>query len=180
MELSVLTKQRELLRVESDSFYDWNNIEVATALEPSKDLLGLLKRIDQSFEIVDFHGIPCCVMHRDLYFYDPPLSAKSPGSKAVYYARSRVKINGLLLQHLPPQTITSRHYHEAKTETYYNLEGRCLIEVDGEDILLDKCSYEIPPNVVHQVRTEDCASLTLLEIIGDPEGLSMDDHHYVE
>ncbi len=180
MELSIFTKQRELVRATVDSFDDWNNIEVATLLEPSKDLLELFKRNGQSFEIVDYHGISCCVMHRDLYFYHPPLSAKSSGSKAIYYARSMVKMDGLLLQYLPPQTITSKHYHTAKIETYHNLEGRCLIEVDGEDILLEQSSHKIPPNVVHQVRTEDDASLTLLEIIGDPNGLSMDDHHYVE
>lgn len=180
MELSVLTRERMLVRKQFD-LIDMKDVNIATALKPNKDFIELLRIKNLLHKIIDFNGTPCVIFYsEDLYFYPELRLANSPKSNARYYARSKNKMDGLLLQYLPPHSNTSKHYHEEKIEIYHNLEGICLIESGHNKILLERCSYKVGKKIIHQVTTDETSSLTVLEIIGDPNGLSMDDHHYVE
>lgn len=114
------------------------------------------------------------------HIYRPPKKATSPGSEAIYWARSKDKKRGLLLQLLRPHSSTSQHYHRAKTESFHLIAGRAELVADKKVLPLeDGNTQTIQPGVIHQVRTESRPALTMMEIIGDPEGLSMKDHHYV-
>ncbi|MFC1697794.1 cupin domain-containing protein [Nanoarchaeota archaeon] len=113
----------------------------------------------------------------DLEFYSNPKRSKSDKSEAIYLARNREK--GLLLQYLPPHSHTSIHYHKIRTEIYHIIEGTCILNIDGNDILLSQGKYEVKPNMVHQVKTNQNPALTLIKIIGDPKGISLDDHFYL-
>jgi mannose-6-phosphate isomerase-like protein (cupin superfamily) len=181
MELNIITKQREFIRKPFDCspMPEGNDIEILTCLFPNVKLLDWIEKNKLPYEIVDFNGMPCCVAHNDLFFYDNPRKAKSPGSKALYLARSRDKFDGLLLQYMPPDSITSKHYHEKRLETYYNLEGKCLLNIDGKDHVLEKSVVAIRPGQVHQVRTLREPALTLLDM-SEGSCLSMEDHIYIK
>jgi mannose-6-phosphate isomerase-like protein (cupin superfamily) len=144
-----------------------------------------LKNNGYSVNFIDIEGFKCYIIDdKILYFYsEDKRKAKSPTSQAVYIARSEDKMKGLLLQLLMPHSTTSKHYHTMKTETFYNLEGSCILEIqeknEKREILLRNSYYTVRPNVIHQIRTENEPALTLIKIVGDPEGLSMHDHHYV-
>lgn len=117
--------------------------------------------------------------HRAFTFYAQPKKSHSPGSQALYLAEYRLSpTHILILQCLPPSTITSRHFHIHKTEIYHQLLGQSVVEVDGIDFPLAHASLTIEPRRVHQTRTLEQAALTLLEIIGPGDPLQ-DDHHYV-
>lgn len=130
---------------------------------------------------IDLAGIPYFLALRDFHMYDKNnQKAKSPNSEAIYIARSENKMDGLLLQYLPPNSKTSRHYHKHKTENYHLIAGKAKIETSvGNQTLEHATTHTIKPEVTHQVVTEKEPSLILLEILGDPEGLSMNDHNYV-
>jgi len=138
--------------------------------------------ISKDFSSEEFLSSPRLYLigHKNFYFYPPEKrSAKSSTSQAIYVARSADKKDGLLLQFLPPNSHTSKHYHKLKTETYHVLEGTAFLEVDGQSIELRHSAHIVFPNKVHTVYTKEEPALTLLLIQNDPEGLSMSDHNYV-
>jgi mannose-6-phosphate isomerase-like protein (cupin superfamily) len=125
--------------------------------------------------------------HNDLRIFAPEKrSARSPGSEAIYLGESRDRKDGLLLQFLPPNSHTSKHYHSSddrspKIETFHGMEGEGRIEVDGQDNLVrEGTAITVFPNSLHQLRTLDYPALVLLLIEGDEKGISMDNHHYVD
>lgn len=122
------------------------------------------------------------VGHKGFYIYpENKRKAKSPGSDAIYLARSEDKMEGLLLQMLPPHSKTSRHYHKTKTETFHAMEEGFLVNANGKSSGFPPSTFvTIEPNVVHQLYTDYKPALTLLLVEGDPKGLSMDDHNYIE
>jgi len=119
------------------------------------------------------------------HIYDPLKTSNSKGSAAIYLARSEDKMNGLLLQYLPPHSRTSAHYHTVQTETYYLLLGKASIETPGATIVLNvpgRSQATIKPGTqsaaTHSVITKDLPSLMVIQLVNCPGGLSMDDHHY--
>ncbi len=130
---------------------------------------------------IDLADIPYFVALRDFEIYNKEKQkARSPNSQSVYLAISKNKMDGLLLQYLPPHSATSLHYHQFKTEAYHIIVGKATLMNHGKEIILERAKSELVyPHSVHQVITHDEPSLILLEIIGDPKGLSMDDHIYV-
>jgi mannose-6-phosphate isomerase-like protein (cupin superfamily) len=155
-------------------------------LELIEHSVNKLKDNGYRINFIDINGsIKCYIIDNNiLYFYsEDKRKAKSPTSQALYIARSENKMRGLLLQLLMPHSTTSRHYHKMKTETFYNLEGSCILEIqegnEKREIILRNNFYTVKPNVIHRIRTENEPALTLIKIVGDPEGLSMQDHHYV-
>jgi mannose-6-phosphate isomerase-like protein (cupin superfamily) len=176
------------LIVYPDSFYIKEKLEQSRlprlVASFSEELLTGFIGGGEDFEIieVDFQERHLFVACHDFHFYPGQESKKSPGSQSIYYGRSKDKMDGLLLQYLPPNSRTSRHYHRLKTEIYHGIEGEAIIIVGEErnKLKLRKNKLEIFPGTVHQVITEDSPALTLLKIMGDPKGLSLDDHIYVE
>ena len=105
--------------------------------------------------------------------------SNSPTSNAVYIAKSKgLNGEGFLLQWLPKDSRTSRHFHKRETETYLNLDGECTLEVDERMIRLKHGIYTVKPYEIHQLFTEECPCLNLLHI----KGSSIDEleHYYVE
>lgn len=87
---------------------------------------------------------------------------------------------------MAPYSHTSKHYHEQQTETYYLIEGSVDVETDCAIIPLRVPGISqvtiLPgkPGSPHPLVTHEKPALTLLQIVNCPEGLSMEDHHYVE
>jgi mannose-6-phosphate isomerase-like protein (cupin superfamily) len=175
---------------ELSNIIDKIKIDVATIrVRDNKEFIepfvNELKNNGYSVNFIDIEGFKCYIIdNKILYFYpENKRKAKSPTSQALYIARSEDKMRGLLLQLLMPNSATSRHYHTMKKETFYNLEGSCILEIqegnEKREILLRNSFYTVRPNVIHRIRTENEPALTLIKIVGDPEGLSMHDHYYV-
>ena len=180
MEVSVINKKGELERKRINHIKNWDEINLLTAIDPDDETKSLLENTGLILNVVDLDDKVCYILHRSLHFYDGLQQAKSPTSKGRYVARSEDKRDGLLLQYMPPNSHSSKHYHKLKTETYYGLEGECLLEMDGKEVRLKGNVITINPKQIHQVKTGNQFALTLLVIKGDPRGLSMDDHNYVQ
>lgn len=100
-----------------------------------------------------------------------PLSAQNPFTTAdgstirslLDRTNAPVENQSLAEACLPPGGATQRHYHRLSEEFYFILEGRGIMEIDGEvrsvgpgDAIL------IPAGAWHQIRSEDR---------GDPGGV---------
>lgn len=159
--------------------------------EIEKEILTRGKKKEEfAFTNLDFDGVEYFLALKGFRIIpENKRKSKSATSNAIYIAESADKMDGLLLQYLPPQSRTSCHYHKGKTEAYHLVEGTAAILKKFPGRL---CNIWHPfdleaaePHIVfpfekHKVETDKFSSLTLLEIIGDPKGLSMDDHHYGE
>lgn len=114
-------------------------------------------------------------------FFEVPIRG-SPSSKALYLAKNNNK--GYLLQYLPPYSHTSEHYHQKKTETFLNLEGRVRViyrHVNSNleiKQILSQSSLTLQPYHWHRSMTDESPAVTLLHI--EPPDLSWDDHVYSE
>ena len=140
----------------------------------------MLKNVRKSglpYQIFDFFGEPIYIICNGLNL-DVPRKSSSLGSQAIYLIRKDAGIHSHLLQLMPPRSVTSRHYHRITTEYFHNLRGECTIEVNGEDRIISGCILQVNKFETHQVKTGDRASLNLIEMIGNPAGLSMNDHYY--
>ncbi len=111
--------------------------------------------------------------------FDPPIWSTSPGSQALYLAKSG-EDPMFLLQFMPPFCRTSRHFHlKTRAETYHLLLGMGILEVDGKSHkLLPGDSFKVEPKQVHQYFSLSSPTLTLLEIAGNPGCLQKQDHFY--
>lgn len=110
-----------------------------------------------------------------------PRKAVSNGSNAMYLAKGVVKSNGLLLQYLPPNSVTSIHYHVHTVERFHLLAGSAEVMTwQGPVAFPADRTIKIDPFVVHQVRTGAQDSLILLEMLA-PEGKGgKQDHYYLD
>ena len=128
---------------------------------------------------VDLNETKYYLALRGFHIYQPMRKAHSAGSQAIYLGRSEDKREGLLLQYLPPESHTSRHKHEIRTEAYHSIAGEITLLTDRGNLFMQPGATQvIQPNTFHQVQTNKQAAVTLLEIVNDPEGLSMGDHIY--
>lgn len=135
---------------------------------------------DFSMTDVDFGGVYYHLALRGFTVFRSPVPARSAGSGALYIARRVVNMGGFLVQFLPPDSATSCHYHNLTNETYHLIAGKATIVADGKEVRLKQGeTHEIRPKTIHQVRTKVQSSIILIEIVGNPNGLSMDDHVYV-
>lgn len=116
---------------------------------------------------------------KGFFVYTPPKKSQSSGSNALYLARSADKKEGLLLQLLPPFSKTSCHHHTQKREAFHLIEGvATLITSQSVWTLYRGDTHVVEPGVIHQTRTDARPAIILIEVVGDPEGLSMQDHVY--
>jgi len=178
MEISIFTEQREIIRsaFPSDNF---DNLVIATALPSDGEFIKFLESERILYVEREINGSICCIAYRNLDFTQS--RKPSEGSKAIYLAERKEGNGGLLLQYLPPKSETSRHYHELTTERFHNLEGRCFIDIGETKEVLEQSSCTVPPWRIHQVRTKELPALTVLEINGNPRGLSdMSDHYHLK
>ncbi|RJO62298.1 hypothetical protein C4544_00430 [candidate division WS5 bacterium] len=149
-------------------------------LRASKDLDSLSREGKQIITKIDLPEMNYYILSEDFHIYNPFGSSNSSGSKAVYIARSADKFRGLLLQYLPPFSNTSNHYHKNKYEAYHCFAGNAKLLIDAAEHNLEiGKTVVVKPNQVHSVITDSDPCLTLLEITGDPKGLSMLDHNYI-
>jgi len=144
---------------------------------------GLSAEQIKVFDIItlDFGGRDYFVALRDFRIFKEPRKAFSPGSEAVYYARSEDKKDGLLLQYLKPNSQTSRHYHKKGKETYYLVEGLAsLVTCSHYNKPLEQgVPITVSQRIVHQVVTENDPSIVLLKMRGPNGFIGAEDHFYV-
>ena len=194
MDASIFTKQHKLERKELTSFDELKDIEIATVSQPPTKFIGEIEKYGAdnglNFKLFYLNDINFLIIYKDLKFYGGTRNALSTGSGAKYLARKKTETGGLLLQYLPPKSVTSKHYHEFRTEIFHNLEGKCTLEFSKINLEKSKgtpevkrknlvnSTYEVEPKIVHQVKTADSAALTLLEMIGKNTG--MEDHIYAD
>lgn len=88
------------------------------------------------------------------------------GSEAAYLLEQFMGEDWVLASHLEPKRKTSKHKHinPMGTEQYYWLAGEAILNIEGEDLLLDsKHDFRaVPLDTFHQLRTEDSFVLTLI------------------
>jgi mannose-6-phosphate isomerase-like protein (cupin superfamily) len=110
-----------------------------------------------------------------------PRKAFSSGSSATYLAKGLTKSNGLLLQYLPPNSVTSIHYHLETIEHFHLLAGSAEVMTwKGPVAFPADRTIKIDPFTVHQVRTGEQGSIILLEMLA-PEGKGgKKDHYYLD
>lgn len=118
--------------------------------------------------------------------------SKSHQSGARYLAHGQAGDDSLLLQMLPPHTLTSCHFHRRTTEHFLNLIGSCTV---GTRDLMDPalpCQYQrlagnqmlVPRFCVHQLQSGSALTINLLIMRGLiwplRHPLDMSDHFYVD
>jgi len=161
--------------------HTFRDLEICLIGSFSRRRIEQIMSIDkQGFEnlAIDFGGIEYFLALRGFHIYNPPKKATSPGSQAIYLARSEDKMEGLLLQYLPPYSVTSQHSHQSKKEAFHLLAGQATIKTPSVEFVLREGCTRLVEQGSHQLRTNLQPALTLLEIVGDPKGLSMEDHNY--
>ncbi|MEK6934563.1 MAG: cupin domain-containing protein [Nanoarchaeota archaeon] len=179
MDISILKQGGRLIRRSLASVNESTlvkNLKIATALLPDWPIIRSLRQHGYFYQKLDFNGYPCCVIYQGLDFNSQPSSSKN--SQAIYPARLDNGVESFLLQYLPPNSVTSRHHHKITTEKFHNLEGNCVIEINGTNYELQGATLQVNPGQIHQVHTRDKPALTLIEMLGNPKGLDMDDHYY--
>lgn len=180
MGISYLTKSRHFLNSKSIRKIG-RNIEFGVLGSPDFDAV----------EILSGHGFDMHTMRVAdellLFFHQPSFRfykniqlSCSNTSNAMYLGQSTDPLDGLVLQYMPPNSCTSRHYHKMRTEVYHSLAGKCLLYADDEISRVNGNSKIIPPDTVHQLWTGSSPSIILLEMQDDQKGISLDDHFYVE
>ncbi len=123
---------------------------------------------------VDFHFALCSGFEIGEF-------SRSEGSSAIYLAKLDLGDRGILIQRVPPDTLTSPHAHETKVETFHQILGRPILRLgtpshrDGEREIRLRESYSVPKGVWHQLKTVGHHTLTLLEVVG-PKALGMGDY----
>lgn len=165
-----------------------NGLKPALAASWNKNAIRRIIEKKKGFTMITipYGKTPCFLALRGFHIYKPPKISNSPTSRAIYYARSEDKQNGLLIQYLPPYSRTSKHYHEQQTEAYYLIAGSVEIETNCAVIPLKVPGVSqvtiLPgkPGSPHPLITYKEPALTLLQIVNCPGGLSMEDHHYLE
>ncbi|HLD15445.1 MAG TPA: hypothetical protein VJB94_02600 [Candidatus Nanoarchaeia archaeon] len=182
MRLSLLTKDFELEKIPSTERFNWKDVNLLTTLDANPELTDFLKSHPENFGFrqVNLNGSSCSIVYDKLFlpdFPEVPYKSTSEGSQAVYLARNPSIPNALLLQMFKERSdITSRHYHKETEETYFSMEGSCVINEDDKDILLMDNIHTVNPKKWHPL-TAIKPSLNLL-IMKGPHGLSKVDHHF--
>lgn len=133
----------------------------------NRDLTG--ERCLREIKGIKIRSRQCYIFLQGFIVFDPPLDSRSKehGSKALYYAVCEEE--GLLLQLLPANCLTSPHDHRLSRwiESYLLLAGSAVLHTDESHYLLEETSPTIDPWVGHQLCTADQPALTLLRIEGD-------------
>ena len=179
MEISALLENEEVVKVNPSILQELNPEKIRIAVAPSHDA-DFLKAVEDSglnVRTLKLGNKKYILAYRDLDFFDEPKKSRSEESGAIYLAERNAGGRSLLLQYLPPFTPTSRHFHKITTEHFHGLVGRCIIE--GKSAILCQDTVIVTPFTAHQLRTYEDHSLALIEMIGNPAGLSMNDHFYV-
>jgi len=133
---------------------------------------------------VDFGGFRYFLALKGFCVFEKPIKSKSAKFKssksdALYIAESKDRKEGLLLQYLPIMGKTSKHCHKGKDEAFHLIEGQVEIVTPRKNFYFAEKNTEIiKKGVIHQLCARKSPALILLEIVGDPKGLSMDDHTY--
>lgn len=95
--------------------------------------------------------------------FSKPKKSSSKTSKSLYFGIKKFKNKVLILQYLPKNSKTSRHYHENIKEKHIILSGKCYIKKKGKLRLL-KNEEITKPKEIHYLETKKEACLILLEI----------------
>ena len=66
---------------------------------------------------------------------------------------------------IPPGGSSSAHYHQVSEESYFILEGRAWMMLDGQEFLLESGEVcYITPGKVHQIKNQDERDLVFLAV----------------
>lgn len=161
--------------------------------------LGLGRKLCGNFRCRDVGNGEFAIAFRGLRTRPALPCRGSPGSAASYWLVQALPDRRLLLvQYLPPRSVTSTHNHVAETEVFFPLAGHCLLHVgarvpdhafhatrqrtltlavDTEHGRLHR-GIRVPPRTVHQVATEDSPALNLI-LITDTAAQMLPDLHHV-
>ena len=174
MTVQVFTIDRKLVSATPEWLSNAENIKtvrIAVGIEPQEAIHDL------EFMAISWNSHSLGICFRELEFFSQPRK-QSENSQAIYLAQFRKPGYGLLLQYLAPESVTSRHYHKITTEYFHPLNGHSKIEIDGlvSDLSGTLAVVTFRP---HQLWTDEQPALNIIEMIGHPEGISMDDHYYM-
>lgn len=163
-----------------------------TSIDPNVSLVCGFDRDEIETQIVDksgygfieitFGGRPIFIALREFEIPSSPKRSMSSGSEAIYPASRTEGMATLLLQHLPPFSTTSTHYHKETNEVFHSLSGNATLHVRGGDrlSLTEGVSVLIEPNTTHWLETHGSDSLILIEMISERDEPGMSDHFYVD
>lgn len=121
--------------------------------------------------------------HPNMEIFDEPKESESKeqGSEAVYFAQSRFKAPGILIQGLEPDKITTDHVHKEHSERFKKAFGDCEIHLENSEaaqIVNLVSELEIPPMTYHQLRGAGQGSIVLIVTSGSDDCLAKADHDY--
>lgn len=147
-------------------------------------------RFTESIDGID--PIEVLLVHGALTWFYQPQSSNSIacGSAAQYLAAGRIGNWSVLLQHLPPHSRTSWHYHKGSQETFIPLSGWCGVclhhkDVDGKqcyETMLDAeqgNSMHVEPGTPHVLYTCESPAINLILMTDRSEPFDSSDHHYL-
>ncbi|GEM_PF-3843883 len=127
----------------------------------NEDLVGMFGANYK--QLIEHKAVQLGINER-LQFFD---SAKPhDGSQAVYIVEQFVGNDWILASVLEPNMETSKHHHRAPMirEKYLHIAGESFVSLDGKEFPLnsEQNLIEVPLDIIHQVRTQENPSLTLI------------------
>jgi mannose-6-phosphate isomerase-like protein (cupin superfamily) len=146
-----------------------------------KDLASVYSRT-RKYVIIEHDDFVVHLLLSGWHVYELPKPSNSKESMAVYYARSANMNHGLLIYVLPPDSLTSVHFHKISTETYYLIAGKAEVHLGGSNVVdlnaSDRSVVTIGRGITHPVKTSNSPAVILIHLQDCPHGLSMEDHYY--
>lgn len=174
--LHIFTSCHNIL--ETDNLSSLEGAIFASILYPNQQVKDFVSKEGLYFKEIQFGEVPLLVASR-FKFYKNLKKAVTPSSNAYYllWHEEASERFGFLLQYLPPNSVTSRHYHTEQTESFSILEGMLSLETsEGTFALNAGGNCTVRPGIVHQLRTKETPSLTVIQI----SNVNYRDHHLVK
>jgi len=181
--LNALTVDKQVLSG-VDLLCPLERILFATLCTPKESDFAIADKGGFYHKLIEFDNSKLMVLARHRFFNEMK-GAISTGSKAKYllWKEEPNLRTGWLIQYLPANAETSRHYHLGQTEVFNVLEGKVYLNLDGFDIEVSAGENKVVlPGSVHQLYTLDKPALTVLEMrnfAGSDGRFHANDHYYV-
>lgn len=96
--------------------------------------------------------------------FSVPRTSSSKNSQSLYLGMKECEDRAFILQYLPRNSQTSRHYHEEITEIHTILFGGCYIR-RGDELKPLEDKEKTGPKEPHSLETKEEDCLVLLEVI---------------
>jgi mannose-6-phosphate isomerase-like protein (cupin superfamily) len=167
-----------------DTDVQLDDILFATLRQPAESDITLANATGLRHMSIDFGGEPLLVLS-PYSFFSEIRDAKSPKSLAKYllWKEDKERRLGFLVQYIPPNAITSRHYHNIQTEVFNVIEGSVFLEAASSLVLLKPGSRRsVAPETIHRLSTGHEPSLTVIEMqnYDGKSSKGINDHYFVD